>query len=112
MSEANLNKSYKLDDLIKYGFRKCGTNYRLNLPLYKYKNIPVIIVNFIISTSDNYIGYDVIDNNSGGVYTHFYNRSYSNPKHNKVLKKVILEINKCLESMKNANIISNYRKVE
>lgn len=112
MCEIVLNKDYKTDDLIKYGFKKYGTNYRLNIPLYRYKDIPVVSASFIISVSDNYIGYDVIDNNSGEIYTHFYNRTYTNPKHNKVLKVVIKELNLNLEKMKRLNIISDYRKVK
>ena len=53
----------------------------------------------------------MIDNNSGELYTHLYNRMYSNPKHNKVLKKIIKELNIHLGRMKNAGIISDYRKV-
>ncbi|MCI8579211.1 MAG: hypothetical protein HFH04_00425 [Dorea sp.] len=111
MWEINLHKECKKDDLAEYGFRKCGAEYRLNIPLYKYKHTPIISVNFVVSIFDNYIGYDVIDNNSGELYTHLYNRMYSNPKHNKVLKKIIKELNIHLERMKNVGIISDYRKV-
>lgn len=112
MWEINLHKNYNINDFIKYGFRKYGTIYKLNIPLYKYKITPVISVNFMVFIPDNYIGYDVIDNNSGELYTHFYNRIYTNPKRNKVLKKIIDELNKHLEEMKNLGIIHNYRKVK
>lgn len=112
MWEINLHKECKKDDLTKYGFRKCGVAYRLNIPLYKYKNTPVISANFVVLLSDNYIGYDVIDNNSGELYTHLYNRLYSNPKCNKVLKKIIKELNIILEKMKNSELISDYIEVK
>ncbi len=112
MWEINLYKDYNINDLIKHGFKKYGMVYKLNIPLYKYKNIPVISVNLTVSTSDNYIGYDVIDNNSGELYTHLYNRMYANSKHNKVLKEVIKKLNKSFEKLKDAKIISDYQKVE
>ena len=59
MWEINLHKECKKDNLAEYGFRKCGAEYRLNIPLYKYKHTPVISVNFVVSIFDNYIGYDV-----------------------------------------------------
>ena len=76
MWEIKLHKNCKIKDLTKYGFKKYGFNYKLSIPLYKYKNAPVISASFMISMNDNYIGYDVIDNNSGEIYTHFYNRTY------------------------------------
>lgn len=111
MWKINLHKDCQVDDLINYGFKKFGTIYKWSIPLYKYKHIPVINVNFAVSISDGYIGYDIIDNNSGGLYIHLYNRKYSNPKRNKVLKNVIKELNLHLEKMKNTGIISNYRRV-
>lgn len=63
----------------------------------------------LISISD--MRYDVIDNNSGEMYGHLYNRMYTNPKYNKVLKKVIRELNAIFRKMKNVGIISNYEKV-
>lgn len=112
MYKISLYKNCDSNDLIKYGFKKCGSNYKLNIPLYKYKNIPVISVNFIISDSYDYIGYDVIDCNSGELYIHFYNREYSNSKSNIVLKKVIKELNRLFDKMKNEKIISDYEEIK
>ena len=42
MYKIDLHKNCDNKDLIKFGFKKYGTNYKLNIPLYKYKNIPVI----------------------------------------------------------------------
>lgn len=113
--ELSLCKECSAEELLKYGFKKCGVNnemYKISIPLYRYKKIPVISVIFFVFVSEKYISYDVIDNNSGSIYIHLYNRNHSNPKRNKVLKSVINELNKCFENMKKANIISDYRKVK
>lgn len=54
-----LHNDCKIEDLIKFGFRKSGSNYKLNIPLYKYKNTPVISAYFIANMSDKYIGYEI-----------------------------------------------------
>ena len=72
----------------------------------------VISVSFITSDSYDYIGYDIIDCNSGELYIHFYDRDYGNSKDNIVLQKVIYELNNQFEKMKNEKIIAEYKEVE
>lgn len=112
MYKIKLHKDCDSSDVIKFGFKKYGTNYRLNVPLYKYKNTPIISVSFAITESFEYIGFDIIDCNSGDLYIHFYNREYSNSKNNAVLKKVIQELNNQFQKMKSAKIITEYMEVE
>lgn len=59
MKQLKLHKECTHDKLVKFGFRKYGLSYKLFLPLYKYKTYDVIIVEFLVSTIDHYIGYDV-----------------------------------------------------
>lgn len=106
MSNVYLNKHCKIKNLLEYGFRKNKKYYELIKPIYINNNCPVISVKFIISLDDSFIDYDVINNNSGELYTHFYNREYGNQKQNKVLKIIINELNKILKEMKSRNIIS------
>lgn len=111
MYRIKLHKSCDINNILKYGFKKIGSNYKLNVPLYRYKNTSVVSVNFVISESCDYIGYDIIDCNSGELYIHFYNREYSNSKNNVVLKKVIKELNIQLQKMKDEKVISEYKEI-
>lgn len=78
-------------------------NYKLSVPLYTYKTTPVISVNFLVSCLDNYIGYDVIDNNSDMIYTAYYDTSLC--AENKVLEKVKRKLDEILEEMTEKNIL-------
>ncbi|MBC5688074.1 hypothetical protein H8S37_03880 [Mediterraneibacter sp. NSJ-55] len=110
MKILKLNKACTHEKLIDYGFKKYGTSYKLIFPLYKYKDIPTISISFLVSFPDNYIGYDVIDNNSELLYFPYYDSEYSNKNKNIVLKKVISGVNKILCDMNRNKIIQYDRK--
>lgn len=76
------------------------TNFQFH---YIYKKIPVISVNFLVSCLDNYIGYDVIDNNSDMIYTAYYDTSLC--AENKVLEKVKRKLDEIFEEMTEKNIL-------
>ena len=86
-----------------YGFVKHGLNYKLSIPLYAYKRTPVISVNFLVTGTNDYIGYDVIDNNSDMIYSAYYDTSQTNE--NKVLDKIKQKLNKVFEEMVEKNIL-------
>lgn len=104
MKELKLHKSCSDMRLLKYGFTKRNGNcYKLNLPLYKYEDAPVIILFVITSLKDNYIGYDVIDCNSDTLYAAFYDQEYH--KNNKVLQNVNKKLDSIFNEMKIRKII-------
>jgi len=104
MKELKLHKSCSDMRLLKYGFAKRHSNcYKLNLPLYKYEDAPVIILSVITSLKDNYIGYDVIDCNSDTLYAAFYDQEYH--KNNKVLQNVNKKLDSIFNEMKIRKII-------
>ena len=86
-----------------YGFVKHGLNYKLSIPLYAYKRTPVISVNFLVSGTNDYIGYDVIDNNSGIIYSAYYDTSQISE--NKVLDKIKRKLDEVFEEMVEKNIL-------
>lgn len=112
MYDIYLNKNCKISDLIECGFRKNKNYYILNTPVYTNNSYPAISVKIIISLDNNHIDYDVINNNSGELYTHFYNRKYGNQEHNQVLLIIINELNKIFKKLNDKRIISHYRKKE
>lgn len=111
MEQIKLHK--KCDDkiLLDYGFRKRKyrneITYTLSVPLYKYKNSSVIEVQFRVFRAYGCIGYDIVESCSGNLYIHFYDKKYSNSDQNDVLKIVKNNLNKELQTMKNAMIISD-----
>lgn len=116
MDQIRLHKNCNSKSLINYGFRKRkykgNINYTLSIPLYVYKNIPVIEAQFIVFQSDNYIGYDIINSGTNTLYSAFYNRKYSNPNENNVLREVKNNLNKEIISLKKSMIISNYKEIK
>lgn len=62
-----------------------------------------ISINFLVSCLDNYIGYDVIDNNSDMIYTAYYDTSLC--AENKVLEKVKRKLDEIFEEMTEKNIL-------
>lgn len=76
------------------------------LPLYMYKEHPVIEAKFTISLEEQYIHYDIINSDLDSIYAAFYDSEYSNANENKVLKIVKKNLNKIIRSMELANIIS------
>ena len=104
MKQLKLHKECTHDKLVKFGFRKYGLSYKLFLPLYKYKTYDVIIVEFLVSTIDHYIGYDVIDNNTGKLYFPYY--SNNNNLNNLVLQQITEKIIRIFDELNNQNIIT------
>lgn len=64
----------------------------------------VIIVEFLVSTIDHYIGYDVIDNNTGTLYFPYY--SNDNNLNNLVLQQITEKIIRIFDELNNQNIIT------
>ncbi len=104
MKELKLCKECNHDKLVNFGFKKYGTTYRMTIPIYSYHDdVAVISVSFYISTLDNYIGYDVIDNNTGMIYSPYYNNTYSS-SNNFVLRKINRKINKIINDLEKNKI--------
>lgn len=101
--EIRLNKNCDHNTLIGQGFQKYGSKYILNIPLYKYKKVPIIELRFLASIMDDcYIEYEIVDCTTDASYTPFYNPEYPGVKNNLVLQKVKRkfkkEINKLIKS--------------
>lgn len=115
MDHIKLHKDCDDKKLINYGFRKRRyrgeTIYGLSVPLYTYKGRTVIEVQFAVFQADKYMGYDIVVSNSNTLYSAFYDREYSNPDKNIVLKHVRKNLNTKLQSMKKSKIILNYKEV-
>lgn len=115
MEHIKLHKKCDSKKLIDYGFKKRKykeeNTYTLTVPLYMYKNITVIEAQFVVFLTEGYIVYDIIDSNSSTLYSAFYDRKYSNPEKNVVLKLVRNNLNAKLQSMKESKIILNYKEV-
>ena len=105
MNALKLHKKCSHEKLISFGFKKMGLKYKLTIPLYKYKNIPVIAANFTIIPVENYMGCDVIFCKDNSLYTAFYEREYGNSKKNKVLKVVDNQLQKEINNMREKEII-------
>ena len=108
MKQLRLDKRCTPKILQDYGFVKHGLNYKLSIPLYAYKRTPVISVNFLVSGTNDYIGYDVIDNNSDMIYTAYYDTSLC--AENKVLEKVKRKLDEIFEEMTEKNILKGDNK--
>ena len=103
MKQLRLDKRCTPKILQDYGFVKHGLNYKLSIPLYAYKRTPVISVNFLVSGTNDYIGYDVIDNNSGIIYSAYYDTSQISE--NKVLDKIKRKLDEVFEEMVEKNVL-------
>lgn len=116
MNQIKLHKYCNEKKLIDYGFKRIkykeDINYILSIPLYMYKNIPVIEVKFIVFQTDRYIAYEIIQSGLNSIYSAFYNREYSNPNENNVLKEIKKNLNKELQSMKKSMIIAKIKEVQ
>ena len=105
MKPLKLNSKCNHDKLINFGFKKYGMNYKMFIPLYTSKNETFIEAEFLVSTLDNYIGYDVIDKNIDMIYSPFYNPEYSGGNNNLVLQKVKEKLASILADMSKSQII-------
>ena len=82
MKQLKLHRQCTHSKLTNFGFRKYGLNYKLFLPLYENKSKTVIAAEVLVSSLDNYIGYDVMDvcNDTYIVYSILRQRIYKRRK--------------------------------
>lgn len=76
MYPIKINKSVTHTRLISFGFRKYGKTYRLSVPICLYKGRPTLSLDFLINIEEKSFQYEVIDNNTGSLYSSFYNQRY------------------------------------
>lgn len=105
MKQLKLNNKCNHDTLINFGFKKYGMNYKMFIPLYQKKGETLIELEILISSIDNYIGYDVIDKNTNMIYTPYYDSEYSDANNNLVLARVKNQIEKIFNELRNMDII-------
>ena len=105
MKQLKLNNKCNHDTLINFGFKKYGMNYKMFIPLYQKNGETLIELEFLISSIDHYIGYDVIDKNTNMIYTPYYDSEYSDANNNLVLARVKNQIEKIFNELRNMDII-------
>lgn len=105
MKQLKLNHKCNHDTLINFGFKKYGMNYKMFIPLYQKNGETLIEIEFLISSIDHYIGYDVIDKNTNMIYTPYYDSEYSDANNNLVLAWVKNQIEKIFNELCNMDII-------
>lgn len=105
MKQLKLHRQCTHDKLINFGFRRYGLNYKLFLPLYENKLKSVIAAEFLVSSLDNYIGYDVMDVCNDTLYTAFYDRKYTNKEKNDVYRTVYTRLSDVMDEMVKEKII-------
>ena len=105
MKQLKLNNKCNHDTLINFGFKKYGMNYKMFIPLYQKNGETLIELEFLISSIDHYIGYDVIDKNTNMIYTPYYDSEYSDANNNLVLARVKNQIEKIFNELHNMDII-------
>lgn len=106
MDRFKLTNECNISDLVSYGFKKVGADYKMSVPLYTYKKQPVIVGVFHVDLIDEYLRIEV-RNNSGALYGAYYDREFSNPSKNKVLKQVNKKLNAEIKKMFEKEIIQN-----
>lgn len=97
MYPIKINKTVTHTRLISFGFRKYGKTYRLSVPICMYKGKPTLSLDFIINIEEKSFQYEIIDNNTGTIYSSFYNQRYgrsyvvntTQKKLNEYIKKMI-----------------------
>ena len=104
MKQLKLNNKCNHDTLINFGFRKYGTNYKAFVPLYQKNGETLIEAEILISSVDQYIGYDVLDVCNKNLYTAFYD-SNNTATNNVVLETVVRNLNEIFNNMKENNIL-------
>ena len=104
MKQLKLSNKCNHDTLINFGFKKYGMNYKMFIPLYQKNGETLIEVEFLISSVDQYIGYDVLDVCNKNLYTAFYD-SNNTATNNVVLETVVHNLNKIFSDMKANNIL-------
>lgn len=76
MYPIKINKTVTHTRLISFGFRKYGKTYRLSVPICMYNGKPTLSLDFIINIEEKSFQYEIIDNNTGTLYSSFYNQRY------------------------------------
>lgn len=76
MQGMKVNKTVTHTRLISFGFRKYGKIYRLSVPVCLYKGRLTLSLDFLINIEEKSFQYEVIDNNTGSLYSSFYNQRY------------------------------------
>ena len=104
MKQLKLSARCSHDDLINFGFKKYGMNYKMFIPLYQKNNETLIELEILISCADNYIGCDVIDKCNDTLYTAYYDPEYA--AKSDVLDCVTKKVNEILSNMAEINIIT------
>ena len=98
MYPIKINKTVTHTRLISFGFRKYGKTYRLSVPICIYKGNPTLSLDFIINIEEKSFQYEIIDNNTGALYSSSYNQKYGrNYVVNATQKKLNEYINKMIE---------------
>lgn len=104
MRQLKLSKKCTHDTLINFGFKKYGMNYKMFIPLYRKNNETLIELEILISSVDQYIGYDVLDMCNKNLYTAFYDLN-NTTTNNVVLETVVRNLNEIFDNMKENNIL-------
>ena len=97
MQAIKVNKTVTHTRLMSFGFRKYGTTYRLSVPICLYKGRSTLSLDFSINMEEKSFQYEIIDNNTGSLYSSFYNQRYgknyvvdtTKKKLNEYIKKMI-----------------------
>lgn len=98
MQGMKVNKTVTHTRLISFGFKKYGKIYRLSVPVCLYKGRPTLSLDFLINIEEKSFQYEVIDNNTGSLYSSFYNQRYGKNYVVDTTKKKLNEyINKMIE---------------
>lgn len=100
-----LHKECNHEKLIARGFCKCGQKYKINIPIYKYKNTVVIELRIQISHDFNAIEFEVMNADTNRLYVPFYYNDYPGEKGNKLSGKVRMRVKKEFKRLQYAKII-------
>ena len=105
VKQLKLSNKCNHDILIHFGFKKCGANYKMFVPLYQKNNETLIECEMLASLEDKYIGYDILDTCNKTLYMAYYDNDSHCHSKNVVLKNIKEEINKLLVQLERANIL-------
>lgn len=102
MYPIKVNKTVTHTRLISFGFRKYGKTYRLSVPICMYKGNPTLSLDFIINIEEKSFQYEIIDNNTGNLYSSFYNQRYGR---NYVVNTTQVKLNEYINKMIDCKIL-------
>lgn len=103
MKQLKLNKKCTPEKMIDFGFKKYGANYKMFVPLYENSGEKMIEAEVLISPTDNYIGYDILDVCNKTLYTAYYDKEFST--NNVVLNSVLTNLAKLFVELNQKEII-------